>query len=58
MNIYDNLSYVVECKPAGQAWFESIAAFNVASVARAYMVECGKTNPTFMYRLITIGKGK
>lgn len=49
---YHSLKYVVECMPAGQAFYESIAAFNVDNVATNYAADCWYEQmiPGFKYR--------
>lgn len=37
---YHALQWIVECQPAGQAFFESIAAFNSQEVAKDYAYDC------------------
>lgn len=46
-----NYPYVVECKST-YPFFETIAAFNVDSVAEAYARDCRETNPQFVYRVV------
>lgn len=46
---YYPLKYRVDCKPSGQHFFETIAAFNSDRVALAYAKDCSATNPEFEY---------
>lgn len=39
-SVYFSLRYIVECQPAGQAFFEPIAAFNHDGVAIDYAKGC------------------
>ncbi len=41
-SVYYPLKWRVDCKPAGQVFFEVICAFNVDSVAIAYAEDCAK----------------
>lgn len=51
-SIYKALKYVVMCQPAGQAFFEPIAAFNHDGVAIDYARDCLKGKPIgFRYRV-------
>lgn len=49
-NLRDELPYIVECNSNGR-FYETIAAFNVLSVALDYGADCKKTNPNFIYRV-------
>lgn len=39
-SVYYPLRYIVQCQPAGQHFFEVIAAFNADSVAIDYAKDC------------------
>jgi len=45
------LIYGVRCKPAGQVFFETIAAFNCKPAADFYARDCRATNPTNVYKV-------
>lgn len=45
-----SLPYKVECKST-QAFFEPIAAFDVARAAGVYAQDCALANPRFHYRV-------
>lgn len=46
------LPYKLECKRPDQAFSDTIAAFDVAIAATAYMEECAAVNPGFLYRVM------
>ncbi len=41
---YYELKYIVTCKPAGQHFYEKIAAFNIDTVATGYATDCHKAH--------------
>lgn len=49
------LPHVVECKPAGQHFYEPIAAFNSRNVALAYGRDCAGANTANEYRVLEPG---
>lgn len=53
-SIYYPLRYIVQCQPAGQAFFETICAFNLAAVAIEYAETCftHQTIDGFKYRVV------
>lgn len=52
-SVYYPLRYIVQCQPAGQAFFENIAAFNDDGVAIDYACDCLKGKPIgWKYRVV------
>lgn len=57
-SVYYPLKWAVLCKPKGQHFFETIAAFNNDDVAIAYTVHCKYANAENTYRVCErVGNG-
>jgi hypothetical protein len=48
-----DLNYAVQCQRPNQQWFDTIAAFDLKCIADDYALNCQKTNPTFVYRVVS-----
>ena len=45
------LTYKVECRPEGQPFYETIAAFNCQAAANSYAADCKEMIPDNTYRV-------